>query len=183
MPLIEPVPVGDLDPEVAELIWAGRESRMLSTDVPPRIWAYRPGLAAAQLRLYAEIFDHSVLDKRLLELVRLRIAALNDCRACRVARKSDDVTEEEIACLASDDPRFSARERAAIRFAELFALDHDAIGEDVFAELAVHFSNEEIVELGLYSALMLGNGRFAYITRAWGDDKQEPLLRYQSERV
>jgi alkylhydroperoxidase family enzyme len=115
-----------------------------------------------------------------MELVRLRIASLNDCEACKTARKSDEVSEEEIACLASDDPRFAESERAALRFAELFAVDHFSLDESVFAELARHYSNEEIVELGMFAALMLGNGRLAYVLRAYGSDDSEPLLHYHS---
>ena len=180
MPVIEPVPWSEVDPELRELIDAGRETGMLSTPVPPQVWAYRPAAAKAQLRLYAEFFDRGILSSRVMELVRLRIASLNDCEACKTARKSDDVSEEEIACLASDDPRFTEPERAALRFAELFAADHFSLDEGVFTELARHYSNEEIVELGLFAALMLGNGRLAYVLRTYATDENETLLHYHA---
>ena len=68
----------------------------------PRLWALRPELAKAQLPLHTRYHDSNIIDARLLELVRLRIAALNDCTACKVARKTDDVSEDEIAFLSSD---------------------------------------------------------------------------------
>jgi alkylhydroperoxidase family enzyme len=180
VPVIEPVPWPELDPELQELIDAGTQTGMLSTTIPPQIWAYRAGIAKQQLRLYAEFFERGILSSRVMELVRLRIASLNDCEACKVARKSKEVSEEDIACLASDDPRFTQPERAALRFAELFAVDHFSLDESVFTELARHYSNEEIVELGLYAALMLGNGRLAYVLRAYGTDEHEALLHYHS---
>jgi alkylhydroperoxidase family enzyme len=134
-------------------------TRMLSTPVPAQQWAQRPDAAVAQLALYRELFEHSLLDDRLLELVRLRVAALNDCDACSVARKSDDVSEDDIACLSSDNDRFTGREQAALRFAELLVIDHHAIGADMLDGLAAHFKEPEIVDLGLWTAMVLGLGR------------------------
>ena len=55
---------------------------------------------------------------------------------------------------------FSPRERAALTFAELMATDHQKIDDAVFAELRRHFSEAEIVELGVSTALFVGLGRF-----------------------
>lgn len=55
---------------------------------------------------------------------------------------------------------FSPRERAALTFAELMATDHLKIDDAVFAELRRHFSEAEIVELGVSTALFVGLGRF-----------------------
>jgi alkylhydroperoxidase family enzyme len=71
------------------------------------------------------------------------------------------LTEVKIAALddlASD--LFSARERAALAFAELMATDHHKVDDGVFAELRRHFSEAEIVELGVSTALFTGFGRF-----------------------
>jgi alkylhydroperoxidase family enzyme len=176
MAAIEPVPWDGLTPDLRVLIREARESRALSSDLPVRIWAHRPRLAEAQLRLHAEIHEGRLLDGRLMELVRLRIADLNDCRACQVARKSDDVSDQDVACLSADDPRFTPREAAALRFAELFATDHRAIDDQVLAGLGRHFSAAEIVELGMFTALMLGAGRLAGVLRAYEDDDQAPVL-------
>ncbi len=70
------------------------------------------------------------------------------------------LTEEKIAALDNlDSPMFTPRERAAVRFAELMAQDHLKIDDAFFAELARHFSDAEIVELGVSVALNLGLGR------------------------
>ena len=71
------------------------------------------------------------------------------------------LTEVKIAAL--DDPGsglFSPRERAALIFAELMATDHHKIDDGVFAEVRRHFSEAEIVELGVATALFVGFGRF-----------------------
>ncbi|HEX2173495.1 MAG TPA: hypothetical protein VHL09_13750 [Dehalococcoidia bacterium] len=68
--------------------------------------------------------------------------------------------EAEIA-LIQDYQRanFSPREKAAIRFAELFALDHRAMDDAYFAGLHEHFTDPEILELGWYTGMCLAMGR------------------------
>lgn len=166
MPALNPLDAGDLRPDVRTLIDAASAAGALSNTVLARMWAHRPELAAAQVALHTRFYDSNVLPPRLLELVRLRIAAINDCRPCSVARKSDEVSEVEIACLSSDDERFSPRERAAIAFAEQFAVNH--LEADV-ADLPNWFSPAEIVELGMFTALMLGSGRLAHVLHAYDE--------------
>jgi alkylhydroperoxidase family enzyme len=169
MPRIAPVPVESLPPALAALIDKGQANRMLSSTIPARIWAHRPGVAAAWLGALEEMHLRSCLPERLRELVRLRIAAITTCQACMVARKSDTVTQEDLACLSAEHPRFTAAERAALRYAELFAGDYFAIDEALFAGLAEYFDTAEIVELNLYCALMLAGGRMTYVQRGYED--------------
>src|ERR1700677_3079839 len=169
MPRVAPVPLESIPPTLARLIEKGRANRMLSSTVPVRIWAHRPGVAAAWLSALEEMHLRSCLPERLRELVRLRIASITTCEACMVARKSDTVTEEDLACLSAEHPRFTASERAALRYAELFAGDYFAIDEALFTRLAEHFTTEQIVELNLYSALMLAGGRMTYVQRGHED--------------
>jgi alkylhydroperoxidase family enzyme len=181
MPRITPVPWPDLDPEIRELIETAQACRAVRNDTTvPRLWALRPELAKAQLPIQTRYHDSNILDGRLLELVRLRIATFNDCRACTTARKSDAVSEEDIACLSSDSGRFSEPERLALRFAELFAIDHERIDDELMSGLAEHFGPAEIVELGMYCGLMLGSGRFAYVMRGWADDEQPVVVHSRS---
>ena len=170
MPLIEPVPLEDLQPALAEAVARGRESRMLSSTLPVQIWAHRPALALAWLNTMEQIHVHGCLDDRLRELVRLKIASITKCNACQVARKSDAVSEDDIACLTWDDPRFSPSEQAALRYAELFAADHFAVDETVFAGLEAHFTTAQIVELNMFAALMLAGGRMTYVQRGYPED-------------
>ena len=181
MPVIEPVPLEHLDPELRDLLAQGRAAGMLSTTIPNQIWAYRPELSKAAIRRYQLSFNTGILEPRLCELVRLRIAGFNDCRACAVARKSPEVSEEDVACLTSDDPRFNRREQLALKFAELFATDHFAIDDAMFAELGQHFTKAEIIELGFQVANAVGGGRLAHVLRAYADDDQPPVLRYEGE--
>ncbi|MGH7389553.1 MAG: carboxymuconolactone decarboxylase family protein [Candidatus Rokuibacteriota bacterium] len=71
------------------------------------------------------------------------------------------LTEVKIAALDNlDSDLFSPRERAALEFAGRMATDHLEVDDGVFAELRRHFSEAEIVELGVSTALFVGFGRF-----------------------
>jgi AhpD family alkylhydroperoxidase len=110
------------------------------------------------------------LPPRLLELVRLRIAFHNQCRSCMSVRYQsavdDGLTEDAVCSLErpADAPDLSDAERAALKFADLFATNHLAIDEAVYDELRQHFSEDELVELGMHCAVALGVGR---LTATW----------------
>ena len=169
MSRIVPVPLHELPQALLDAVERGKASRMLSSTIPVQVWAHRPGAALAWLNTLEQFHRHGLLDSRLRELVRLRIATITTCKACQLARKSDDVTEDDIACLASDSERFSRPEQAALRYAELFAADYMAIDESTFAELGRWFSIPEIVELNMFCALMLAGGRMTYVQHAYED--------------
>jgi len=165
------VPLAEFPPKLAAALERGRASRMLSSPVPVQVWAHRPDLAEAWLGALEAIHLRGVLPGRLRELVRLKIASITNCQACQLARKDDSVSEDDIACLAHDDPRFSPAEQAALQYATLFAADYMAIGDDLFDTLKLHFSTAEIVELNMFCALMLAGGRMTYVQQAYAGDR------------
>lgn len=164
------VPLAGFPPSLAAAVERGRASRMLSSTVPVQVWAHRPELAEAWLATLEAIHSRGLLPGRLRELVRLKIASITTCKACRLARKDDAVSEEDITCLASGDARFSPAEQAALRYAELFAADYMAIDDAVFDMLKRHFSIPDIVELNMFCALMLAGGRMTYVQQAYEKD-------------
>jgi alkylhydroperoxidase family enzyme len=170
MPRITPLPLESLPKELAAAIARGRETRMLSSTIPVQIWAHRPEIATAWLATIEAMHCRGVLPERLRELVRLKIAGITTCKACQVARKSDAVTEEDVACLDWNHPRFSPQEQAALHYAELFAADYFAIDDALYAELERHFSTAEIVELNMFAALMLAGGRMTYVQQGYPEE-------------
>lgn len=164
------VPLEALPGELAQAVRHGRATRMLSSTVPVQVWAHRPQVALAWLALLDQFHNHGVLDARLRELVRLRIATFTQCQACQVARKSDAVDTRDLAALAcqdADSEHFSLAERAALRYAERFAVDPHAIDDGDFDHLTAHFTTAEIVELQMFCALMLAGGRMTLVQRAY----------------
>ncbi|OGA97652.1 MAG: carboxymuconolactone decarboxylase [Burkholderiales bacterium RIFCSPHIGHO2_12_FULL_69_20] len=166
------VPLQNWPVALTDAVRRGRDTRMLSSTVPVQVWAHRPQAALAWLALLDQLHNHGVLDGRLRELVRLRIAAFTNCQACQLARKSDAVDAADLAALAcqpADSVHFSPAEREALRYAELFAADPHAITETHFEALARHFSIPQIVELQMFCALMLAGGRMTLVQRAYED--------------
>ena len=115
-------------------------------------WHSNKGLAESVARL----------SPREKELVRLRIATLNGCQTCKAARLSaDTITEAEALGVDgyNSEDGFSERERAAIRLAELMALDHLSIDDDVIREMHEHFDEAELLELMMMAGQYIGFGR------------------------
>ena len=110
------------------------------------------------------------LPPRLLELVRLRIAFHNQCRSCMSVRYQsaldDGLTEDAVCSLErpAEAPDLSDAERAALKFADLFATNHLAIDESSYDELRRYLTEDELVELGMHCAVSLGVGR---LTATW----------------
>jgi alkylhydroperoxidase family enzyme len=129
------------------------------------ILAHRPDLAAAMFRMEEAFTAGSgTLSLRLTELLRLRIAFHNQCRSCMSVRYAPQETPEGLVCSLerpqeADD--LTDAEKAALRFADLMATDHLAIDDAVFDDLRRHYSEGELVELGLYCAKWVGFGRMA----------------------
>ena len=132
-----------------------------------RFFAHCPEQALGLMGFGRALKLNRALPERLVELVRLRIAFFNQCRSCMAIRYSDAVADglsEELVCSLerpqeADD--LSDAEKSAIRFGELMATDHLAIDDATFADLREHFSEAEIVELGMTCAFFVGFGRLA----------------------
>jgi alkylhydroperoxidase family enzyme len=165
------VPLSDLPPSLGNAIERGLATRMLSSTVPVQVWAHRPEVAEAWLAALEAMHLRGLLPGRLKELVRLKIASITTCKACQIARKDDSVSEDDIACLAHDDPRFSPAEQAALHYATLFAGDYMAIDDALFDKLRLYFGTPEIVELNMFCALMLAGGRMTYVQQAYAADQ------------
>jgi len=62
------------------------------------------------------------------------------------------------AKLAGDADR-TQREAAALDFAERFAVAHDSLDDEFMAGMRAHFTDAEIIELGLVTGAFLALGR------------------------
>jgi alkylhydroperoxidase family enzyme len=127
------------------------------------------------------------LPPRLVELVRLRIAFHNQCSACMASRQASEHVDESLVCELEHHTTSEAltdAERAALRYADAFANNHLAIGSAGHEELREHFSEAELVSLGLHCALFVGLGRFiATWHSAYENHLPESYRREGPERV
>jgi AhpD family alkylhydroperoxidase len=114
-----------------------------------------PGAYSAVLALENHV-SKSGLDRALLDLVYLRVSQVNRCAYC-VDMHSKDLRaagekNERIDGLAvwRETPFYSARERAALAYAEaVTVLDAAHVSDAEFEAARAQFSQSEIVELTL----------------------------------
>ncbi len=188
-PRLPLVALADFPADLRAALDRGRANGMLSTAVPVQVWAHRPAVALAWLQALEQIHVHGLLAVRLRELMRLKIAAITTCSACQIARKTDSVTEADIACLSfapgQQHTHFSEAEQAALRYAELFASDPMAIDNTVYDRLKRSFTVPEIVELNLFCALMLAGGRMTLAQQAYEGTpmSQAPIFDIPLQRL
>ena len=115
-----------------------------------------------------EAVHASSLDAELLELVRLRASQLNGCGYCVDMHTKDakaiGVEDQRLrlAVVWKEAPVYSPRERAALAWCEaLTILASSEVPDEVYEQVAVQFSPEEIVALTLAIVAINGWNRFA----------------------
>jgi AhpD family alkylhydroperoxidase len=135
-----------------------------------RVLAQRPDLTNEFLSFRNGLDANMRLPLRLVELVRLRVAFHNQCRSCMALRSGGaveaGVTEDLVCMLQSPEEAedLTEAEKAALAYADCVATDHLSAKEEMFDRLRMHFSEPEIVELGVHLAIFVGFGR---ITATW----------------
>ena len=171
------IPAENWDPELRALTQA--EGATALEQGLLRIMAHAPELAKALAIYGGSLWKGRTLPRRLLELVRLRIAFHNQCRSCMAIRYQsavDDGLTEGMVC-SLEKPYEAAdltdAEKAAIRYADLSANDHFSINGGTFAELRRFFNEAEIVELGMFIAFFIGYGRLG---AAWDMVEELPQV-------
>lgn len=143
-----------------------------------QLWTLRPEMGRAINRLVDAAYNKSMLDVRVREAARMRIAQLNDCPVCLTFRaasvKEKGVQEDFYAHVAEHETSdlYSEQERLAIAYAERFALDHLAIDDAFFGRLRTVFTDAEILDLTIRLAAFLGLGR---LLRVLGIDETSLL--------
>lgn len=151
-----------------------------------RILAHKPAAAAALLAFNIALASTRELPDRLVELVRLRIAFHNQCRSCMAVRYRDADgagVDEDLVCSLEkpmEAPNLTDQERVALAYADLFANNHLAINDSTYDELKTHFSEAQIVELGLWCAHCVGIGRLG---ASWNMVEELPREYQDSETV
>ena len=119
---------------------------------------------APVLGAYEKAVAATTLDPRLHELVRYRIALVNECTLCLGLRnESSGATEDLLAQVADPGEGFTDAERAALRFASQFAQHSAGISDELVAEVEQHLGTAGVVELALVCGKYLAMGRFMQV--------------------
>jgi len=112
-----------------------------------------PDLYKAMLGLQKYV-DASGLDRKLLDLVKIRASQINGCAYCIVMHTNDarkhGESDESMHLLNAwrEAPIYSARERAALAWTEAVTKVSDRhVPDEVYDEARRHFSEKELVDL------------------------------------
>jgi len=151
---------GELDRERRALIASAER-----TGAPdPRVVRIMTRSAAgiAWVKCWNTVLYEGVLPHRLKEMCRIRISVAHRCGYCSTVRsKVAGLDQAAVSDLLGERTRLSPREKAALDYADLFKSGDEAIDSDaVYDNLRKHFSEEEIIELGMLCAQTVGVGRF-----------------------
>jgi alkylhydroperoxidase family enzyme len=123
---------------------------------------HRPELLDLYQRFYASVWEDSGLDPGLLELCRLRIAAIHQCQEeTSLHYEIRGLTPSKIADLDSwrDSSAYSAAERAALTLAEQMPWEHHTIHDDDVARAREQIGTAGTVALVIALALFDGRCR------------------------
>ena len=132
-----------------------------------RYFAHTPEMAKGLMAFSGGLKMNRTLPERLVELMRLRIAFFNQCRSCMAIRYTDAINDgltEDLVCSLEkphEADNLTEAEKAAIEFGERMATDHLRVDEALYGRLKEHFTQPQIVELGMIAAFFVGFGRLA----------------------
>jgi alkylhydroperoxidase family enzyme len=164
---IEPLkPEEIVDPELRALIARG-EALGVPDALFPRILARAPGYAKALLRALIVSHAEGNVDHRLKEIIRVQLARtagdpyFSGLRSKRAQAESLD--EETVAAgsgRVDDDPRFSAAEKWALRYAREMYLNPEKVDSAFYDEGRKHYTEAQIMELGAFIAFHYGMQAF-----------------------
>lgn len=118
--------------------------------------AHRPEMLKNFLSFYASVGRS--LDRKLYELIYLRISFINGCRYCTQHHVSSSKraglgAADWAALKAGNYVHYNEKERAALTYVEKLTRAPHEITETDFDELKKHFSDPEIVDIHMLAGL------------------------------
>ena len=124
----------------------------------------RSSAGRAWVAAWNRVLYEGKLPHRLKEMCRIRISVAHKCGYCSTVRsnvaRAEGLDESLVQDVLSDGARLTPREKAALEYADRFKSGDDAVDSDaVYGRLREHFSEEEIIELGMLCAQTVGVGR------------------------
>jgi alkylhydroperoxidase family enzyme len=130
------------------------------------IRAHCPNVIRAFSQAWDLTFRNGVLDHRIKELCRVYVSKSVECSYCGLQRSvkghQQGLTEDSYHELLDfpSSARYSEREKAALAYASAIVWDADLATDALWEQLHRHFTEPELVELGFFVALTLGQQRW-----------------------
>jgi uncharacterized peroxidase-related enzyme len=118
--------------------------------------AHRPEMLKSFLSFYGSVGRS--LDRKLYELIYLRVSFINGCHYCTqhhvASSKRVGLTGEDWTALkAGNYSRFSEKERTALKYVERLTRAPQQISDNDFNELKTRFSDPEIIDIHMLAGL------------------------------
>jgi alkylhydroperoxidase family enzyme len=128
--------------------------------------AHVPAVLRAFSLAWQTTFHEGVTDHAIKELCRLYVSKTVECEYCgnqrseraRLAGVDESKVDPLLDFERSD--QYSDREKAALRYAQAIVWDSSMADDVLWKELHNHFSEPELVELGFFIGLTLGQQRW-----------------------
>ena len=123
-----------------------------------KVFAHRPPALRHLMAMLMEMAEEAVLPKRYLEIAVVVVSRLNDCAYC-VAHHTPRLLEQGLApetaarILEPDCPGLDQTDRLVRDYAVQVTTRPGRMRDEIFDRLRAHFSEEQIVELTLRTAL------------------------------
>ena len=123
-----------------------------------RVFAHRPAAVKHLMGLLLDFADEGCLPKRYLEIVLVVVSKLNECTYC-VAHHAPRLIDQGLApetaagILEPDCPGLDPIDRLVRDFAVQVTTQPGRMRDAIFDDLKKHFTEEQIVELTLRTAL------------------------------
>ena len=133
------------------------ESHAIRANVPAVFWAFT--------NAWNTTFVDGVCDHAIKELCRLYVSQAVNCNYCgnqrSVKAQAQGLLEDDIKDLLDFDKsiRFTARQKAALRLAEAITWGLES-SDELWQGLYDHFETGQIVELGFFIGLTMGQQRW-----------------------
>lgn len=155
--LIEPEQAGPEVKEIYEQKLKGKPGNV------QKAMAHRPEMLKTFLGFYASVGRS--LDRKLYELIYIRVSMINGCRYCLqhhlASSKRVGLTPEDWSALKQGNySRYGEKDRAALTYAEKLTRAPREIEDSDSNELKKHFSDAEIVDLHVLAGVANLTNRF-----------------------
>lgn len=118
---------------------------------------------------YRKLFHSGRIDRKLVELVRFKLANVHGCASCnrgdRIASLEAGLSEAQLDAIADyESGPFDEREKVALAFADVMVLTNPlgTVTPELYERAKRVLTDGELVELGLIMAVLAGVAKFIF---------------------
>lgn len=137
------------------------------------VFASAPHLVGLVMNeFYVKTFFGGLVEQRYKQLVRLRLSIVHGCRTCNKQNVPGaleaGITQEQVDSMIAgtyETGPFADAEKAVLAYADQMVLTNmnGDMSPELFTQLRAHFSEPQILELGVVMALIGGMAKLSFI--------------------